>query len=404
MNIQVTNHAIERRYEKFQFLYSGKSTTKEELLNDIINDFENSYRFGTTHNADLFKSKYAFYVIIYRNGNPIIITTYPVINLPKNYDISILENIRVVYKTEILDEEKTIMEPIIKTEDYYIVKHDGHKKLIWAGGFILFCSIEFNREFTYYYILQRWTLEDLKEKSIQRKIYSTYFDSDFKWNEFLKKIDLLDFIYNTSINKHLPPEIITYKQVFSGELHHFPINFWQDDIGSEIKIAAQLCTKYMIEEILNWGLSEICKQLDRKTFIKYKLGGMLNALFKNDVFDALNNAYPNKYPIWMIKHLNTIKYWKKENDGVAHAKMALNSVVEDCKKDGLIINKSVLLNYDWHMILKKYNLTRILKYTFNNNLRDFLEQGFDVKISDEEFERRFNLLDKKTKQYIKTHF
>jgi len=404
MNPKVTNHAIERRFEKFKFLYNDDEINKEKLHNDIIDDFSNSVIFGETRNAALFKSKYAFYVVMYENKIPVIITTYPVIQLPENYDISILENIRIVYKGDVLNEERKIIEPIIKTEDYFMVKHEGHKKLIWSGGFLLFCNMEFNKEYVYYYILKKWTLEDLKNKDIQRIIYSTYFNSDFKWNDFLKKINLLDFIYNPTKNEHLPPEIITYKQVLNGELKIFPNGFWQEDIGGEIKIAAQLCTKYMIEEILNWNVYEICALLKISTFKKHKLGGMLEVLFKKDIFEALNNTYPNKYPIGMVKNANTINYWKKENDGVNHAKKALEWVVEDCKKDGLIINKKVLLNYNWDQILKKYHLLKILKVTFENNLKDFLEQVFDVKISDEEHERRFNILNKKPNQYIKTHF
>ncbi len=400
MNIIVTNHAIIRRYQRFRSLY--KEFNYEILTNDLITDFNNSSRIGFTKNAAMFKSNQGIYIIIYEEENPKIITTFPVNGIYKN-DISVLANLKVIYKTIISDTIKREIEGILQSQDYTILKHEGSKKLLWTNEYLIFSSIDYDIENVLYTIYSIWTFDDLKNDKTLFHIRNTFFESDIKWNEFLKDIELLEYVYNPIKKELFPIEILTYQQVLNGKIPQFPINFWQEDIGGEIKIASQLCTKYMIEEVLKWNIHEICSELTKQTFIENKLGGMLDILFNNSIYEALDNAYPNKFPIGMIKNANTINYWRKENEGIKHAKKALSWVVEDCKKDGLIINTNVLLNYNWKAILKKYNITRILTITFENDYKNFLEQCFDVQISDEEYERYLNPLDKRDKQ-IRMHF
>lgn len=396
MDIKITTHALIRRYERFNELDFYPKINKEKLTKDITNDFNNSTRFSFTKDISLFKSEQAIYVVIFEENIPKIITTYPLKTM--KYDISILENIRIIYKCNLSYEEKAEIEPIIKSEDYLVVKHDGRKKLIWTNGYLLFCSRDIDNEIITYSIYDIWSIDDLKDSDTLSNIHSKYFDSEAKWNEFLKDVELFEYVYNPVRKESLPSEITVYKQVLSGELSQFPFYYWQEDIGSgsEIKIAAQICTKYMIEEILHWNVYEICNQLNKDIFIENKLGGMLAILFDNNIFEALDNAYPNKYPIGMIKQFNVTNYWKKENEGIKHAKKALMWAVEDCKKDGLIINKNVLLGYNWKAILKKYNISKILTTTFKNDYKEFLETIFDVEISDEDYERYLNPLDKRT--------
>lgn len=402
MSIIITTHALVRRYQKFNSLY--KKLDRIKLIDDITEDFNISKKIGYNKEASfLFKSDSAIYVVMYEGDTPVIITTYPAKSLFRNYDISVLENVRVIYKCDISTEIRNQIEPVIKIEDYLIFKHDGRKKLIWVNGFLLYCSRDNDREIIYYTLHNIWSFDDLKNDEVQFNIRKTHFQSDFKWNEFLKDIKMFEYVYDIKKKEHFPLEILIYQQVLNNEIPKFPLGFWQEDIGGNLKIAAQLCTRYMIEDVLHWTVYEICNLLNKKTFKENKLGGMLDILFTGSIFEALDNAYPNKYPIGMIKHANTISYWEKENNGIGHAKKALSWVIEDCKKDGLIINKNVILNYKWDVILKKYNLSRILSITFKNNYREFIENGFDVKLTDEEYERFSNLSDRKN-QFIKNHF
>ena len=72
------------------------------------------------------------------------------------------------------------------------------------------------------------------------------------------------------------------------EFTRVPKGFWTLETAKE-------ATKWLIEEKLKWNDCQVRQNLDVATFRKNRLGGMLNDLFNNSIFKALENAYPGKY-------------------------------------------------------------------------------------------------------------
>ena len=67
-----------------------------------------------------------------------------------------------------------------------------------------------------------------------------------------------------------------------------PKSYWTKETAAE-------ATRWLIEEKLKWSEEELLKKLSTKTFYDNGLRGMLNAVFVNSPYAAINNAYPGKY-------------------------------------------------------------------------------------------------------------
>lgn len=93
--------------------------------------------------------------------------------------------------------------------------------------------------------------------------------------------------------------IIIYKEILSGKRKRFPSGFWKTVDTANYADAREI-TIYLIENILQWDDEKIKNELDSEVFFKYKLKGMLYALFNDSVFKAINNAYPGRFKQWEL--------------------------------------------------------------------------------------------------------
>ena len=90
-----------------------------------------------------------------------------------------------------------------------------------------------------------------------------------------------------------------YKMVLKRNMiKTFPKGFWQQP---EAKQNAAKCTRYLIEEILRYDDETLKKKKSQSIFTKNKLAGMLITCFNNSPYEAIDNAYPNKFKEWEFK-------------------------------------------------------------------------------------------------------
>ena len=124
-----------------------------------------------------------------------------------------------------------------------------------------------------------------------------------------------------------------YKMVLKGNvIKKFPDGFWQ---RPEAKENAKECVVFMVENILKWDEEDIRKNLTKKTFQENKLSGMMNTLYNNSPYEAINDVYPNKFMPWELNN-TPMKYWEdKSNCKKATEWMLdkLNWSDEDIKKN-----------------------------------------------------------------------
>ena len=90
----------------------------------------------------------------------------------------------------------------------------------------------------------------------------------------------------------------------------FPSGCWKyfDKINYE---DAAIVTRIMIEEVLQWSEEEMFEKLTHKTFSDNKLSGMLQIVFNNSPYEAINSAYPGKYKPWQFAYAPN-SYWTLE--------------------------------------------------------------------------------------------
>lgn len=100
----------------------------------------------------------------------------------------------------------------------------------------------------------------------------------------------------------IPNEVLDdvkyYKLILRGVLKRFPAHFWDKPYSLQ---SAKEITKYLIEDKLKISLEDIPKKVDKKFIQNNRLGGMLRRLFKNHVFEIVDNAYPNMFKRWQFK-------------------------------------------------------------------------------------------------------
>lgn len=117
-----------------------------------------------------------------------------------------------------------------------------------------------------------------------------------------KKLSLMD-----------PVEV--YKLLLNGSITKFPKNFFGKSDSKNLEICAKI-TRYLIKEHLRWNDEELCENLSKKIFYTYKLRGMLQNIFHNSPYEAINNAFPNHFKPFQ---LNCIPkgYWTLETGSEA---------------------------------------------------------------------------------------
>jgi len=86
-----------------------------------------------------------------------------------------------------------------------------------------------------------------------------------------------------------------YRMVLDGNIKYFPINFWTCPEAVENAIEV---TKYLFDEILKWDDDDIREKFNGSLFDKYKLGGMINIVYKHEIGEAFQNAFPGRLMPW----------------------------------------------------------------------------------------------------------
>lgn len=137
---------------------------------------------------------------------------------------------------------------------------------------------------------EEWTEEDIKTKPVYELLkkygVTTIYVSNFNGTSY----NLINAIYP---NKFKPWEIL-----------YAPKNYWNVETGKQ-------AIKWMIEEKLKWTTEDIKEKYGYNIFKKFKLNGMLNAVFKSSPYKAINATYPNRFKEEDFKHV-PINYWKNK--------------------------------------------------------------------------------------------
>lgn len=96
---------------------------------------------------------------------------------------------------------------------------------------------------------------------------------------------LLDYCNNSPYKALL----LTFGDTFNPwDMISVPNGYWTKEIAIRT-------IKNLIEKELKWSDEEIKENLSKSLFRKYNLSGMLNVVFGDSPYEALNTAYPNKF-------------------------------------------------------------------------------------------------------------
>ncbi|MBQ3420479.1 MAG: DUF4046 domain-containing protein [Romboutsia sp.] len=166
-----------------------------------------------------------------------------------------------------------------------------------------------------------------------------------------------------------------YKLVLKGNVvKTFPAGFWQQ---ADAKENAAKCTRYLIEEILKYNEDDIKKNLTSKLLRDNKLSGMLLKCFKNSPYQALNNAYPNKFKEWELK-IVPMGYWNNKENAIKATKWLVEEKLklsdEEIKKqfsqklfieNGLGGMLAICFNYSPYEAINKVYPNKFKEWEFN---------------------------------------
>ena len=119
----------------------------------------------------------------------------------------------------------------------------------------------------------KWSEEDVVKKLSQKIFYD---------NGLRGMLRVFDGSPYAAINSAYPDK---YKP---WQFPNVPLSYWNNETAAE-------ATKWLIEEKLKWSEDTLLENLSARIFIKNGLRGMLNAVFANSPYAAINNAYPGKY-------------------------------------------------------------------------------------------------------------
>lgn len=86
-----------------------------------------------------------------------------------------------------------------------------------------------------------------------------------------------------------------YKNLLVGRIKRFPYGTWQ---GADVKTECRKLIRYFIEEVLKCPLDEAPKKVTLACFQEYGLYGMIQHVFKQSTYAALECAYPGRFKRW----------------------------------------------------------------------------------------------------------
>lgn len=164
-----------------------------------------------------------------------------------------------------------------------------------------------------------------------------------------------------------------YELILAGKyITRFPRGFWQ---RPEALDNAKECVRYLIDDYLKLSDKEVTEKLSISFFKKYKLSGMLTCCFNNSPYEAILNAYGDKFKPW---EFNCIKmnYWNDET-----TKEAIKWIIEE----RLELTEDKLKEELSQELFFKNGLTGLLNNKFNGSPIKAINHAYDNKYHPWEF-------------------
>lgn len=163
-----------------------------------------------------------------------------------------------------------------------------------------------------------------------------------------------------------------YKLVLERKIKIFPMGFWTKPEALE---NSAKCVKYLLEEKLGFCEQDIKENFSLKLIKENKLAGMLICCFNGVVYDAIDNAYPNKFKPWEFKKLEMGK-WTEKNSKEA-TKWLIEEKLKLCEVD---IKEQLSAN-----LFSDNGLGGMLRTCFNNSPYDAINSAYPNKYKIEDF-------------------
>jgi predicted transposase YbfD/YdcC len=204
-------------------------------------------------------------------------------------------------------------------------------------------------------------------------------EEKLKWDDedIMKKLSAKSFRENglggmlSVVFKDSPFEAINlaYPGKFKPwELRQTQLGFWSISMGIE-------ATKWLIEEKLKWTDEDVINKLSYDLFRKNGLGGMLQHVFDHSPFEAISQAYPNKFKAWEFKQTPKC-FWTFENSVTA-----MKWLIEEKLKWK---DEDIVKNLN-SKVIKKNGLGGMLKHTFGNSFHNAINTLYPNKFRPWEF-------------------
>ncbi len=151
--------------------------------------------------------------------------------------------------------------------------------------------------------------------------------------------------------------LTTYREVLESG-NNFPKNFWtQEKNESGIRVRCSLITRYCLETLEELSLDDLrnlnLKQI-KERLVKWRLSGMIQRVFDNDILAILKNAYPKEFKERILKEWMWSKHGLWENDD-----LLIEAVKVMVRKEGIMRVKDIPL-YDWKKRLLNHGIYNIL--------------------------------------------
>ncbi len=217
-------------------------------------------------------------------------------------------------------------------------------------------SMLYAKEITIYLIenILNWNDDDIKN-NLCNDIFKQY-----------KIYGMLSILFSNSFYLALNN---AYPNRFKGwEMRKIPKNYWN-------LLLAKEATIWMIEEKLKWSDEQIKRNLSIDTFKEYNLKYMVHLLFNNNIFFAIDNAYPKRFHRWDFLY---IQIWNKESAREA----TIWLIEEKLKWNDEQIRKNLCLK-----VFLKNGLSGMITKVFNSSPFQAIDNAYPGKFHEWEFSR-----------------
>ncbi|GEM_PF-2952358 len=176
----------------------------------------------------------------------------------------------------------------------------------------------------------------------------------------------LSYLYNQHYKSVSRALQFAYPELMPWELGSVPNSFWKGPEGRQNVIQA---IHWMIRQ-LQIPVTEIPvairnKVITRETFKSYGLSTVYESLFKKNMYQLFNTAYPGQFEIWEIGK-TPAEYWDNVINGYRAALwVARKENVEEKK-----ISRAIRTGKLSRETFARYGLSAMLKRTFDNELKN----------------------------------